>query len=271
VNGLNFRYLALSVLLTAPSLVSVATVAHAATPAAKAAPAPTPPALEPKALAILQGSLDAIEAAKTLSFTATELFESLSRQGHPLASATRYEVTIARPDKLRVITPGDGPDRQFYYDGTTITAFAPKQNLFASTPAPPTIDAMLEAVYKKGAVYLPFTDLIVADPWNDLRSGLKLAYYVGRSNVIGGVTTDQVAYVGDGVFVQTWIGVDDKLPRLIRAVYLDDPKKLRHELALSDWKLNPTLAPDTFTPAVPANAVRVPFAPRNAPGPRGFR
>ena len=101
--------------------------------AVNAAPAAAPPALEPQALDILKASSDTIKAAKTLSFNATELFETLSRQGHPLASATKYEVALARPDKLRVIEPGDGPDRQFTYDGKSVTAYAPKQNLVASS------------------------------------------------------------------------------------------------------------------------------------------
>ncbi len=234
----------------------------AAAPAPK--PAATPPAIEPKALDILKTSLDKIQSAQTLSFTAVELFETLSRQGQPLTSATKYSVTMQRPDKLRIITPGDGLDRQFYYDGKTVVAYAPKENLTASAAAPPTIDAMLEAVYKIGANYFPFTDIIVANPFGDLRSGLKMAYYVGQSNVVGGVTTDEVAYVDEGVFIQTWISTDDKLPRLIRAVYLSDPAKLRHELSFSDWQLNPVLAADTFTGSIPAGAKRVPFEPLRA-------
>jgi len=257
-----------SFLLSQAVLCAAAAVSAAPTPAPKPAPAPARPALEQKAIDILKASLDKIQAAQTLSFTATELFESSSRQGHPLASATKYDVTMSRPDKLRIFTPGDGLDRRMYYDGKTVTAYAPKENIFASAAAPSTIDAMLAAVYKLGAVYLPFTDLIVADPYKDFRNGLTLAYYVGQSNVIGGVTTDVVAYVNNGVFIETWVGADDKLPRLIRAVYLNDPAQLRHELALSDWQLNPVLAADTFTAVVPADAQRVPFKPRSRPAPK---
>jgi hypothetical protein len=45
-----------------------------------------------------------------------------------------------------------------------------------------------------------------------------------------------VAYVSQGVFVEAWIGAEDKLPRMLRAVYLDDPLQLRHQLELSDWQ-----------------------------------
>jgi len=67
-------------------------------PPAKPAPAATRPALEPKAIELLKASSDRLAAAHTLSFTAVELFEHLSRQGAPLAYATKYEVTLQRPE-----------------------------------------------------------------------------------------------------------------------------------------------------------------------------
>ena len=74
-------------------------------------------------------------------------------------------------------------------------AFAPAENLVAVADAPPTIDAMLKAAFDSAAIYFPFTDLIVADPYQDIADGLDVAFYIGQSNVVGGTTTDMVAYV----------------------------------------------------------------------------
>ena len=232
----------------------------------KAATKKTPPVaeakltLEPKALEVLKATSDRLVAAKTLSFTAVELFEHLSRQGAPLAYTTRYEVTLKRPDKLRVLMPADGPASDFYYDGKSMMAYAPAENLLAVTDAPPTIDAAMEKAYHQAAIYFPFDDLIVANPYSDLASGLKHAYYIGQSHVVGGTTTDMLAYAGDGVFVQIWIGVDDKLPRMVRAVYLDDPEQLRHELVFSGWKLDDAVPADAFLPPNAVTAKRIAFA-----------
>jgi hypothetical protein len=151
-----------------------------------------------------------------------------------------------------------------------MTAFSPTENLVAVAEAPPTIDATLEAVYHTSGTYFPFTDLIVADPYKDLAPGIELAYYVGQSRVVGETTTDMVTYVGNGVFVELWIGVEDKLPRLIHAVYLDDPAQLRHNLLLSDWQLDHAVPADAFTnPAT--SAKHIPFAyphPQPPPGAR---
>ena len=173
---------------------------------------------------------------------------------------TKSDVTLLRPDKLRVITFGDGPPSEFYYNGKTMMAFAPAENLVAVADAPPTIDAALKSAFDSAAIYFPFTDLIVADPYKDIADGLELAFYIGQSNVVGGTTTDMVAYATSGVFVQAWIGAEDKLPRMVRAVYLNDPAQLRHEMELSNWQLDPAVASEFFESAKAAAATPMGFA-----------
>lgn len=234
----------------------------------KATPNASKLQLDPKALDILKATSDKLAGAHTLSFTAVELFEHLTRQGAPLGYTAKYEVTLQRPDKLRVLKPADGPSNGFYYNGKTMMGYASAENLLAVADAPPTIDATLEKAYKLAGIAVPFDDLIVADPYGDLKPGLIHAYYVGQSHVVAGTTTDIVAYAGDGVFVQMWVGADDKLPRLVRAVYLDDPARLRHELAITDWKLEESVPADTFEPpSAAATAKHIPFAAVQPQGP----
>ena len=177
----------------------------------------------------------------------------------PLVYTTTSEVTLQRPDKLRVITPGDGPASEFYYDGKIMMAFEPAANLVAVADAPPTIDAALKAAYDTAAIYFPFTDVIVADPYKDLADGLKNAFYIGQSRAVGGTTTDMVAIVNNWVFEQIWIGADDKLPRKFRAVFLADPARLRNDMELSNWQLDPTISADAFASSSATSATRIAF------------
>lgn len=241
------------------SVLLLAACAHAqstATPIAAGAG----PALEPKAIEILKAASQRLASAHSMTFTADVTYESPTRQGPPLVYATQSDVTMVRPNKLRVITPGDGPASEFYYDGKIMMAYAPAENLLAVANAPPTIDATLEAAFDMAAIYFPFTDVIVTDPYKDIADGLTVAYYVGQSHVVGGITTDIVAYVTNGVFIQAWIGSDDKLPRILRAIYLDDKLQQRHILVLSNWKLNPDVAADAFSTPAAAGARHISFA-----------
>jgi hypothetical protein len=230
--------------------------------AASAAPAVAPPAieLEPRALGILKGSCDALAAAKTVSFKAVVAEESPSRLGPPLLYSSRYQVVLQRPDKLRILSPGDGPASEFYYDGKSMAAFAPKENYIARADAPPTIDAALDQAFAKAQIYYPFMDLLDAEPYKNVLSGLRVAFYIGESDSVGGVKTYMVAYANDHAFVQAWIGVDDKLPRRLRAIYRKDPGMLRHEMDISDWKLGAPIAAATFAvPEAAKKALPIPF------------
>jgi hypothetical protein len=266
--------LAIALLIASTGFAQTTAPSAKKKPVASTKPAPSAPSLqlEPKALDILKAASDKLAAAHTMSFTAVELFEQPTRQGAPLGYTSKYEVTLQRPDKLRVMKPADGNDTSFYYDGKTMMGYSPTENLLAVADAPATIDATMEKAYKLAGIYVPFDDLIVADPYGDIKPGLVHAYYVGQSHVVAGITTDIVAYAGDGVFVQMWVGADDKLPRLVRAVYLDDPERMRHELAITDWKLDEAVASDTFAPpAAAATAKHIPFAAAHQELPPGAK
>jgi len=275
VTGWRGRALALAVGL----LVSVGVAAQApaadvkaATPPAKAAKATKPakkPAeapfklvLEPKAMDLLKAMSTRLAAARSMTFTATVGYEFPSKLGPPILYTVRYDVTMQRPDKLKILMPGDGPASEFYYDGKAMMAYAPAENLVAVAEAPPTIDAALTQAYRSAAIFFPFTDLLVADPYFALTDGAILAFYIGPSGVVGGVKTEMVAWANKDVFLQIWIGADDKLPRRVRAVYAADPLQLRNELEISNWQLDSAIAADAFTSqkalAAPRIALKAP-------------
>ncbi|AXF17450.1 DUF2092 domain-containing protein [Paraburkholderia caledonica] len=235
------------------------TAKAAARPPKAAAPA-FQPGLEPRAIDVLKATCARLAAAQSMAFTAVVSYESPSRLGPPLVYSTKSEVTLQRPDKLKVITLGDGPPSEFYYDGKAMMAFEPADNLVAVADAPPTIDAALQVAYDSAAIYFPFTDVIVADPYKDIADGLKVAFYIGQSRVVGDTTTDMVAYITGDVFVQIWIGTQDKLPRRIFAVYLNDRTRLRHVLELSNWQLDAAVPADAFTSPKAAGAAHIVFA-----------
>ena len=267
-----FQLLAKALLLAAS--VTFVVGAHAqATPAKASAPksmaAKPAPQLEAKVMELLRAMSGVLTSSSSLAFTAVATYESPSIVGPPLAFTTTSEVLMQRPNKLRVITSGDGRASEYYFDGKTLTAFAPSENLVAVAPAPPTIDAMLEMAFKDAAIYFPFADVLGADPFRNIAEGLNKAFYVGTSTAVGGTTTDVVAVVNDELFMQIWIGAEDKLPRRLRATYRGDPLLLRHQVDLSNWKLDPVVAAEAFASVNAANARRIPFAAPRAPSTTG--
>jgi len=218
------------------------------------------PILEQRALDLLKAMSDRLMAARSLSFTAQVTYEHPSRLGPPLAFMTMSEVLMQRPDRLRVLTLGDGPASEFYLDGKTMTAYSPAENFAAVAAAPATIDEALKVAFRDAGIYFPFADVLLADPRPTLPAGLVNAFLVGQSKVVGGTTTQVVAFANNEVFMQVWIGTEDKLPRMMRAVYRRDPLRQRHQMELSNWKVDPVVAATDFATAKSATAVAIPFA-----------
>jgi hypothetical protein len=238
--------------------------------AAKEAPkaaAPAPAKLEPKAIELLKAASAALAGAKTVSFDAVATYERAAANGQPLFYSTVSKVTMHRPDRLRVITLGDGVPDEVYYDGKEIAAFIPSANLVAISDAPPTIDKLLEHLWDKAAIYFPFADVLASDPYQELAKDLHSAFYVGPSIAVGGVKTEVVAIAGDDAAGQIWLGAEDHLPRLIRVVYAHEPAHALYQTEFSNWKLGETVEEAAFKSEKAHAARRIEFAPPGAAKP----
>ena len=253
------RYLLLG---TCSLLVAAQAGAETPKPDASATPAQNVKKmeLEPRAIEVIKAMSATLAGASSITFTALVSEESPSRLGPALMYTTRNNVTLLRPNNLKVITPGDGPANEFYYDGKTIVTYAPAEDMAATAPAPPTITGALQLAFDTAAIYFPFTDLIVDDPYEMIASDMQLAFYIGQSTVVGNTTTDMIAYANEDVFVQAWIGTEDHLPRMMRAVFAADPLRLRHQAEFSEWQLNGVAKDESFASVKAADAKPIPFA-----------
>ncbi len=234
-------------------------------PPSPIAPPPAHVAVQPEALSLLKATSDKLAAATALRFTAVTTYEAPARNGQSLYYSTLSKVTMQRPNKLRVITPGDGPASDFLYDGKDMLAYAPAADLVAVGPAPATVDETIKAAEDQAAIFFPFAEVIVSDPYKAMAEGLTTAFVVGQSHVVGDTITDMVAITNDNVQAEVWIGVDDGLPRMIRATYVKDPTKSHYEIVFSDWQINPTLTADDFTSLPAQKAPKMKFGRPDTP------
>lgn len=255
-----FGTAALSALAAALLFSGAAGLARAETATPPAAGEAAHPAIEPAALDILKASSEKLAAAKTISFNALGAFDVPARNGQPLFYFSRSEVLLARPNRLRVIVPGDGPRSEFYFDGSTVAVLTPKEDLIAVTAATGTVEDMLGRIYEKAGIYFPFVDVLVADPYKALTTGLTSAFVIGKSTLVGGTTTDVLSISDPNVHLQIWIGAEDRLPRLIWATDASSADKPRHMVQFSDWKLDGDVSGESFAPARTGLTTEIPFA-----------
>ena len=247
------------------ALFALANHARAQSSPPQSVPAPTSAAaapIEPKAMDVLKAACGVLEGAQAMSFTAVSTYEKAARNGQPLFYGVKNIVTMQRPDKLRVITPGDGVPDEFYYDGKAMAVYVPSAEVAAVAEAPPTIDKMIDAAWETAAIYFPFADVIVSKPCDVFeKAGLDSAFYVGQSRIVGGTTTDMVAVEGQDIMGELWIGASDHLPRLVRVVYKHERAHALYQTEYSDWKLTEAAESASFASNKIDNARKIPFKP----------
>ena len=258
-----FKTAALTILLCAVSASAPPAWAqqNAAPPASPPAAAAPGPAVEPKAVELLNAMSAKLDAAKSMSFSVKTAFEEPARNGQPLFYMVQASVSLERPDKMKIVTSGDGPPSEFLYDGKTIMEYLPTQNMVAETGALPTLGAMLDEVYEKYGIYFPFIHYIVDQSHEKLIDGLTSAFVIGQSKLVGGTTTHMVALANDNVQVQLWIGSDDKLPRQLWLTFTHAPQKPLRMTEFSDWKLG---QPIDMTPPNTQSAEKIDFGRADA-------
>ena len=121
-----FKTAALTILLCAASAYAPPAWAQQnAAPANPPAGAAPGPAVQPKAIELLNAMGAKLDAAKSMSFSVRTAFEEPARNGQPLFYMVQASVSVERPDKMKIVTSGDGPPSEFLYDGKTIMEYLP--------------------------------------------------------------------------------------------------------------------------------------------------
>ena len=230
--------------------------------AGRGSASPPAPALEPKAMEILKATSEKLASAKTMAFTAVSTYERAARNGQPLYYSSIHEVTLERPDKLRVITPGDGTPDEFYYDGKTMMAYVPSKNVVAVSDAPPTDRPASRPRLGEGRDLLPLRRRARLRPdggtVEDAEVGL-LRRPLDRGRRRADRHDRARGRRGGGG------GVDRRRTTIcrcqVRVVYANEPAQARYQTVFSDWRLDLPVEPAEFANPKALKAEHIDFAP----------
>jgi hypothetical protein len=219
----------------------------------------TAPRLDPHALDRLRSMGATLGAAKALTYRSSNTVEVPARTGQFITFFPEVKVSLKRPDKLRVQLSGEAPAFDFYYDGTTASAFAPQTNVYSVSKAPPTIDAMLPALQQETGIRFASAPLLFSDPYSVLSRGLLSAIVVGPS-AVNGTRCEHLALRSPGVNWEIWIETGPQaLPRRLAVTFTDRTNFPRVLVEFSHWNLRPWLKDSDFVFRKPAGAREIPF------------
>jgi len=244
-------------LLTCAALASLAPLPVLAA----GAPAKTtakPAQIDPNALGLLKRMSDTLAGARAFTFQSDAILQVPAVTGQFITVFSEGHVALQRPDKLAGHLGGEAPRFDFYYDGKTVSAFAPMTNVYSQTPAPPTIDAMLAGLERETGIRFPTAPLLFSDPYAILTRGLETGIVLGPTLVKGTLCT-HLAFRSPGVNWEIWIAHRDALPYRLAVTFADRPGFPRTIIEFSHWNLHPWLWPSQFVFRKPAGAQEIPF------------
>lgn len=254
-------YVAAAALLLIPAVAPAAAPQPAPKPvaaaAAPAAPAPPRTAVDPDTMAALDRMGAALRAHGNIYVKAEVTTEDVLESGEKLQYAGNVEAYAQRPDRFRVSMVSDIKNRQFYYDGKSVTVFSPKLGMYASFDAAPTIRETLEKASSEYGVEFPLADLFTWGTDKSLASHVTSAFLV-RPEHIGNQLCNHYALRQDNVDWQVWIA-DNGIPcKLVITNRADDARP--QYTAILHWSFPANIAANTFAFVPPPAAKKIVIA-----------
>lgn len=222
-------------------------------------PASTAEVRDPEAIAALERMGAYLRTLMTFGVSGNITTEDVLDTGQSLLYTGSIDIIARRPGQLRVNMDSSRKRRQYFYDGRTLTVWAPRQGYYATVAAPPTIHAMIELASERLGLVVPFADLF------ELGQNPELTNRITAASVVGIEAVDDVrcihyAFRQPNVDWEIWIQDEDDgqlTPCMYRITDLRDPARPDYTVRLS-WELAPEIPADTFTFVPPEGADRIP-------------
>lgn len=196
--------------------------------------------------------------AERISFRARTLRVYPGAGGQPLHIAHSLNITVRRPDRMRVDVTGDDGSVKMFYDGKTITMLGVEANKYATAPVPGTIQGMLETVSENLDIDFPLADFLIGEPNKSVLLGVTSGKEVGTAVIDGVPCRHLLLTQPPGVEIELWVEKNDRsLPRRLIITYRTMSGHPSMVAELSDWNLSaqPSDADFTFQPPKDATPI----------------
>ena len=231
-----------------------------------AGPATGAEGIAPDADKILQSMSTYMGGTQAFSMNADIDFEIVTKDGQKLQFSSSATVVLKRPAKFSIQRRGMFADAEFIFNGKTLTVFGKNLNAYAQTEVSGTIDDAIRAFEMETGIPAPGADLLFADPYAVLSSGVESSIYVGVAYV-NGIACHHLAFREDKVDWQLWVKTgDEPLPMkyVITSKWMTGAPQ--YQISFRDWNTNPQINDEQFTFSVPKDAIRLETIPVNEMG-----
>lgn len=217
--------------------------------------------IAPNAMAVIRQTCDHLKSLKQFSFRAEVTNDEVYYEGKKLQYGLDMQTFVRRPDRLRVNAEGDLVNKEFFFNGKTITLYDKTDKVYASMEVPPTIEEALDKAHKDFGLKVALTDLASPLLWEHISKRFEHSLYVGMHKVRG-IRCHHLAFDREEVELQIWVNAgDNPLPRKIIFTLKKLEGSPQWTAYLSDWSSSLSLGDGLFNFVVPPGVKKIKFVP----------
>jgi hypothetical protein len=218
-------------------------------------------AINPDADEILRGMSKFLGAAKTFSVSVDSSIEVVTKEGQKLQMANSGSLVVERPSRAYMARHGKFADTEAFYDGKKLTFYGKNMNAYLQRDVAGTIDDALGALEKNMGIPVPAGDLLLANPYPTLTSGITASGYYGVEYV-GGVPSHHLAFRTAVVDWQLWVKAEgDPLPMKYVITSKGVEGSPQFSVQFGNWNLKPKIAANRFSFTAPKGAKKLEALP----------
>ena len=210
---------------------------------------------------VLNQVCDFLQSQKSFTVEMDISYDNVLDSGEKVQYSAYQKIWARKPNQLRSDYIGDERNTRFYYDGKSLTWQSIDLDFYATQPAAPSIDEVVQNVETNYGFTIPMSNLFVSDPCEEVTSDLKKSVFVG-SNMVNRVPAYHILFTGEERDWQLWVSQARRpLPMKVVITYKNLPGAPQYTAVLSKWNFFPQIPTDTFTFEPPEGAMRIEFLP----------
>ena len=213
--------------------------------------------VSPDADEILRSMSTFMGGTKAFSVTADISNEVITQQGQKLQFNSSASALVERPSHLHVARKGGFVDAEVLFDGKQLTLYGKRVNAYFQKDLTGSLDDALNTLENGLGISLPGGDLLIANPYAALSSGITSSGYYG-TEYVGGVESHHLAFRTAKVDWQLWVKAgNEPLPMK----YVITTKLMtgapQYTVQFANWNLKPAIAAKQFTFVAPKGAQKL--------------
>jgi hypothetical protein len=222
---------------------------------------PAPPAIDPKADAILRKMSATLAGAERLTVESEETIDQFSNSGQKVQLGKHVAIAARRPGEFAADVDGDDEKVRFVLRDGKIGIINHLEKCYATADVPRTIDAAFDLLAEKYGMTTPLCDLLFADPYKVLTERVRSGEYLGMHRVMG-QKCHHLAFRQDGIDWQIWIEDSERaLPRKLVITHKELPGYPQFTALLDKWNLAPQIPDAAFEFSPPPGMNKIDLVP----------